>query len=263
MDIKNVTILNYSNQMISCSIYGRLGNSLFQICTTIAHALRNNYNYMLPTHTCNEDTWLGYYRNFRNLKTGEIPNYLELYKEPVHCYNPIPKRDNLLLDGYFQSYKYFEDKAAEIKKILEVPNEIQEGYIGIHVRRGDYLQYPDKHPTLPMNYYIDAVRLIKFTADKEFKLLFFSDDIGFCQKAFQWDDTSFVTSFSPMADIFNLASCEHIITANSSFSWWAAFLNSNPDKIIVCPDHKQWFGPGNAHLDTSDLIPENWNQIPY
>lgn len=238
--------------MITCSLYGRLGNQLFQISAAIAHALRNNVPYKIPVRTADPRIWPAYFSHFpRVLPSDKIRH---TYKEPEFTYQPIPFVDNTQLNGYFQSELYFKDFREEIIKAFRIPWKPRPGFVSIHVRRGDYLQFADKHPPVTEEYLCKAIA--KFPG---WKFLVFSDDMTWCREHFLGSQFEFAEKNNALNDLSLMAGCEHHIIANSSYSWWGAWLNRNPDKIVIAP--KVWFGPGNDHLNTKDLIPESWIKL--
>lgn len=249
--------------MISVKLYGRLGNNLAQISTCIATAMRNKTDYMIPDRSVNPKVWKVY---FPNLTPQRILAGHKIYKEPHFHYAPIPKDRNIQLDGYWQSYKYFDDYIPQITDKLGFKWQPVKGVVSIHVRRGDYALYPDKHPMLPVRYYDLAILHFATRGYSRFK--FFSDDIDWCKKNFEGtpeitpgNPVTFEFSFgqTPLQDLNEMSCCEHNIIANSSFSWWAALANRNPDKIVIAP--KVWFGSANSHLDTKDMLPDNWIKL--
>ncbi len=185
---------------------------------------------------------------------------------PDFTYTPIPEiiDTSLIFDGYWQSEKYFQDYASLIKSELK-PNTliseklnriVQSGMINvsIHIRRTDYVSQPDKHPLQPIEYYADAISSL----GKYDKLFVFSDDINWCKKNLSFAKMHFVDSLSDIESFWLMSMCTHNIIANSSFSWWAAWLNDNDNKTIIAP--KNWFGKAMPNK-TNDLIPETWLQI--
>ena len=136
-------------------------------------------------------------------------------------------------------------------RYLNTPNEI----CSIHVRRGDYLTKPNIHPTQTINYYMDAVKLMSPNT----LFLVFSDDIGWCKDNFKdFTNIVFIEGNSDYEDLLLMSLCDNNIICNSSFSWWAAWLNQNPNKKVVAP--KLWFGSGLNH-NTKDITPENWIEL--
>jgi hypothetical protein len=168
-----------------------------------------------------------------------------------------------LLSGYFQSEKYFINNknfiidlfkpTEEIKnKIIEVLPNIN-NYVSIHVRRGDYLIYPNHHPQQSDEYFKTSTELIG--RDKTF--LIFSDDINGIKNSFDYlPNKIFFNSGTDWLDMYTMSLCEHNIICNSTFSWWGAYLNTNKNKKVITT--KNWFGSANAHLNTSTLFPEEW-----
>lgn len=240
-----ITFSNLGNQ-------GRLGNQLYQIASVIALALKNKDTYIFPQ-------WQ--YEAFFNLKdcfSSEIKPTKKFLESGFH-YTEIPynisKNEILDLSGYFQSKKYFEHCEDEIKRLLTPKNIYETIYdvTSLHVRRGDYLTFSKEFNQLDMNYYNKAMSIIK---SKYY--LIFSDDIKWCKKNFIGDQFMFSEGKNPAEDLSLMISCENNIIANSSFSWWGAYLNKNKDKKIIYP--KTWFGPNLLH-DTKDLIPEGWIKI--
>lgn len=227
---------------------GRMANQLFQIATTISLALDNNDKYIFPY-------WV--YENDFNLYDCFSHNIMinKEYQEPFFHYQPIPYQENLDLIGFFQSEKYFENNKDVILGLLTPKNGLSKKYncTSIHVRRGDYLNLTKEYQQLTMTYYQTAMDMIK---SKQY--LICSDDIVWCKQNFIGNQFIFSENISPVADLIGMISCEHNIIANSSFSWWGAYLNKNPSKIVIAP--KKWFGPALPH-DVRDLIPETWIKI--
>jgi hypothetical protein len=176
-------------------------------------------------------------------------------------------RNGTLLIGYFQSEKYFEDIAADIRKDFrpadgELSRRVCDGVaalrkrgrplVSIHVRRGDYLSVSPDGALLVAPERIE--RAMGGFHDSDF--LMFSDDMAWCKSRFGRDDVSFSPFSSALEDLMAMTLCDHNIIANSSFSWWGAWLNSNPQKRVVAP--RNWFGRvGNAGED-ADIYPVSW-----
>ena len=230
--------------------YGRIGNIFFQISATIGAARKYNDNYRFP------------YLNFLeklNLPPlsigGPIPSKISTYKEPHFHYAPIPKLSNLMnLHGYFQSELYFKHCAEEIKNALTPKYKGKfEGYTGIHVRRTDYLTHIGCYNILRReNYYNRAMEIL--SSDK---YMIFSDDLEWCKSEFVGDQFHFSEERDPVKDLGNFISCSNHIIANSSFSWWGAWLSPYKDKKVIAP--RNWFGPKLAPThNTKDLLPPNW-----
>ena len=235
-----------------------LGNLMFTIATGEALSIRDGKQmYITKPNGYNE-----YSDNiFRNIKVAnEIPN--NIYREKSFTYSEIPVVD--AIDGYFQSEKYFCDYEDFIYNLFAPSDEIQE-YINnkyskilnnstsIHVRRGDYIKFQDKHPICSVDYYLSAIEEIG-----EYKFVVFSDDIDWCKSVFEGDAFTFIEGEKDWMDLYLMSQCKNNIIANSSFSWWAAWLNRNISKKIIAP--KTWFGQAINH-DTSDLIPNRWRKI--
>jgi len=258
--------------MITCNLKGRLGNQLFQIATAHALALDNGDRCIFPlgiegaTPNIYERT---FYANtvLRNIVYGYDFSWIKsIYREPGFHYSKIGYQDGLLLDGYFQSEKYFvhqRDRILELFSPSEYITERVERYtevinfgecVAVHVRRGDYVKLSDVHTNLAENspYYTDA--LSKFSNKKK---VFFSDDIQWCKQKFG-DQHTYVANENDVVELFLFSKMSSKIIANSSFSWWGAWLGSFDDEVIA---PKQWFGQNNSHLNTEDVIPQRWKRI--
>lgn len=251
--------------MVTVDLIGRLGNQMFQIATVMAHAKRQGVQYGIPLKSRNWRIWPTY---FHNLPLVQPPSrgFKDFYKEPEHYYIPIPPNlTDVRLEGYFQSEKYFSDFREEVLlafRMAEAQINHQPNSLAIHIRRGDYVQMPNRHPVISDDYLKAAIEHILNNVFID-KVFIFSDDpngaadmlkrIGLAMKV------TMMPTADPVTDLKLMAGCAHQIISNSSYSWWAAWVNPNPYKIIVAP--KVWFGPENAHLDTRDLIPETWVKI--
>ncbi len=156
----------------------------------------------------------------------------------------------LYLDGYWQNERYFKDIRDLILLDLKLKKDLSSlclklmqairanQSVGIHVRRGDYLSHPDIG-LLELSYYVRAVKYINNQIQTP-TFYIFSDDIDWCRTNLAFIENSvFVDQTENEIDDFQLMQeCDHNIIANSSFSWWAAWLNKNPNKIVIAP--KKW-----------------------
>ena len=255
--------------MITSNLVGGLGNYMFQIAATFSLALDNNDdviydiddNIRIHKHL---NTYLD--NIFRKIKftNKKIVNN-NLYEEPYFNYKKIEYKPNLKLNGYYQSEKYFLHNKEEVSNLFEIDKNtedllkkkygdfLEKENCSIHVRRGDYLRLPNHHPVCDIEYYTEAVK--KVGSEKFF--IIFSDDIEWCKKNLDFiQNKIFIQGNTDYQDLFLMSKCDNNIIANSSFSWWGAWLNPNDKKIVVAP--KKWFGTNNSHLNTSDLYCENW-----
>lgn len=162
---------------------------------------------------------------------------------------------NYILDGYWQSEKYFSSVVDELPNLFNWPDIKQLDFnnsCSIHIRRGDYLNTQHIHPIQSIQYYNKAIDII----GKYDNIYIFSDDIQWCKENLNFKNSIFMEGNSNLEDLRYMSLCSHNIIANSSFSWWGAYLNQNKDKKVICP--KLWFGDGT---NDSDLKPLRWIQI--
>ncbi len=237
--------------MITCKLYGRLGNNLFQMAATIAHALHNGTDFRIPMHLIYEYLPMGYFRGIPPLRKTDSIRYH--YREVGHDYHGIPFVDDMELDGYFQSEKYFLKYRPDIIRLFNFQYQ-PTPEVSIHVRRGDYLAFPESFPPVTLEYLHQAIE--RFPG-RDF--LFFSDDIPWCRKHFRGDRFGFAINPSDIQDLEQMSCCTDHIISNSSFSWWGAWLDRDPQKRVIAPGI--WFGPKAAHLSTKDIIPPSWIKI--
>lgn len=251
--------------MVTAHLTIGLGNNLFQIAAALAASVVDN-------DTCIFPTW-EYDKAFSvpaDMLVNDItsPNNVT-YHEPHFHYSPIPSAggNTLALDGYFQSEKYFSNIAERTRDLfspsLYVKTRLREyekmlsPLVSIHVRRGDYLNLQQFHPVQPLDYYILAIS--RFRSDQKFMI--FSDDIPWCKTAFgslpNPERFLYPALHTDYMDLHMMSMCHagHII-ANSSFSWWGAWLDSSLSPVYA---PRNWFGPSFSCNDTKDLIPDRWN----
>jgi hypothetical protein len=249
-----------NNTMISSfNIEGGLSNQLFQYAAGYAHAKKMSTEFFYPSKPPQATTALrlnGLHEIFKlsALKTG---THGPLYNEShfgFH-YNPIPEVSHLTLYGYFQSEKYFSEYKEDIRKEFTFRNitefKVPKKTVSIHVRRGDYLSKPEYHPTCTMEYYQKAMSLFP-----GHKFLVFSDDKEWCLDWFDFPNTQVSLSESAEEELQRMSLCDHHIIANSSFSWWGAWLNTNKNKRVVAP--KKWFGIVYNSYVVSDIYLPEW-----
>ena len=252
--------------MISCNLKGGLGNYMFQIAASVAYGLEHNKESVFSFKSAQQmhGNALSYKNNlFRKLKEGPLMGDA-IYYEPSFSYTKIPPcKKNLLLDGYFQSELYFMDYEEQIRNIFSEPHHVK-SYLdnkygkslggspcSVHVRRGDYITNP-RHPTQSVEYYSQCMEEIGGP------FLVFSDDIEWCRENFKVDQITFIDGEEDYMDLFLMGRCNSNIIANSSFSWWGAWLNPNREKTVIAP--ATWFEGGLEGCDTSTLLPKEWHR---
>lgn len=186
--------------------------------------------------------------------------------------NMILKKRNLYLNGYWQSEEYFKDIKNIIKEEFRFKNiydeknnviiqKIKKGNsVSLHVRRGDYLGNPRYENICTKTYYKNAIKYIK-EKEKNIELFVFSNDIEWVKNNIKFEDKVNYIDWNKGAnnfkDMYLMSKCKHNIIANSSFSWWGAWLNENNNKIIMCPEI--WFNDDS--LDINLFLPKEWTRI--
>lgn len=276
--------------MIYIELMGGLGNQLFQIFCGISYALENKTEFRIikikldkSSPHDNKSLRPTYFHNFlSNLSKFTCDNINVIrYNEPSFRYNKIPNINiDSKLNGYFQSPKYFESNYQDIINLIDLDkqkNEIKEKYkeyfnnkntTSLHFRIGDYKKVPHYHPILNSQYYINAIKNILEKDNTCDTVLYFNEEqdnyivenmINNIKKSYP--QLNFIQCSYEIEDweqLLLMSNCNHNIIANSTFSWWGAYLNNNTNKIVFYPN--VWFGPA-INNDTSDLFPENWNKI--
>lgn len=248
--------------IVTTQFVGRLGNQLWQLGATVNYALKHNMKALFPNKSLNEKLWPLHFKSLPRIDG----RFIKPWKQPDDGgYYEIPYYPRgVALHGFFQSYKYINHPGTldRMKKLIGYKDEEPKPGVAIHVRRGDYLKHKDGFPPLDLEYYERARLHYIFTMGVE-PVHLFSDDINWCREKFTGDNVVFHETSDPVSDLFEMSRFEHQIIANSSYSYWAAMLNPNPDKIVVCPHHEQYYGPANAHLKTVDLYPPEWKEVRF
>lgn len=235
--------------MISCHLWNGLGNQLFAMATTMAHAWRNNGLYAFPEQTLQPQLWQRRMKHLPTLPEGWMPSMV--YQELHRGYQELPYEEIMCLSGYFQSEKYFIDYRDRILKEFNFKWQPEPGVVAIHIRRGDYLSIPNLFVTVSEDYLLKA---IAHFPKKRFR--FYSDDITWCKDFCNKHgmEAEFSEGKNEVEDLESMSGCESQICSNSTYAWWAFFLNQNPDKVGVFPS--EWYGIDNQHLINTDLYPQ-------
>jgi hypothetical protein len=245
--------------------YG-LGNQLFQVASTLSYAKDHGFTAHFP---CLRDPWYGQYTKnvFRKLNIDPLDEQVFVYTEPSFYFSQIPvKGESMLIsNSYLQSPKYFEANRQHILDTLDLGAD-EEEYLkdkyesilsgescSLHIRRGDYLNAKEYHTCLwDTDYYKKS--LAEASSDT---VLVFSDDPEWAKHQFPQDKFVIVTE-EDYLELFLMSYCKNNIIANSTFSWWGAWLNKRKDKKVISPSN--WFGDA-ANISSKDLIPPTWTVL--
>ncbi len=252
---------------------GGLGNAMFKIAAVISLSIDNAIDYKLSKEFVRpgiDPDYSNYTTNvFRHINfVDTLPTNYATWTEPSFNFTEIPYEvgTDLLLDGYYQSYRYFENNKSKIVELFKPTEDIKQHiidqlpdintYNSLHIRRGDYLKYPNHHPQQSTEYYKQAVN--KLGLDKTY--LVFSDDLNGCVDLVDFiPNKLYIDTNADWLDMYIMSLCQDNIICNSSFSWWGAYLNTNPNKAVITPIN--WFGPAYDSLDTSDICPLDWTKL--
>jgi len=277
--------------MNTCYVMGGLGNQLFQIFAIMGYSIKNKMPAVFQYQKTHNDPRPVYWENillaFKKY-TIATPLYgAILYKEPRFEYDELPeisneiRRNGLMIHGYFQSYKYFENEFENIMDIMQynkfkirvrqkVPYLDFDDSISMHFRLGDYKNLPNHHPIMPLEYYEKSLQVIIDKKNKkDCKVYYFceNEDISTVNNKIKllkdkFPELVFEKIDSNLADweqMVIMSCCENHIIANSSFSWWGAYFNNKKHKIVCYPTI--WFGPAMSNHKIHDLFPPSWTKI--
>ena len=273
---------------------GGMGNQFFQIMATMAYAIRYNrvvvfpYSEMLdviknrPTYWNNLFKWIKdttVLNTNLGIKNDDLSRFLLYNYTSCILYKEIPlfPEKDILLCGYFQSYKYFEKEADEILKRMNIDihqgtvfNEFSELLTGhtvsMHFRLGDYVALQHYHPVMPAQYYENAIKHILSVRGTHLNILYFcepgdNETVNKSLDTLRHLNVTFIKAPDNIPDwkqMLLMSQCHDNIIANSTFSWWGAYLNRKKDAIRCYPN--LWFGPGILE-DVRDLFPDSWVKI--
>ena len=256
--------------------YGRLGNSMFQYSAVLGAARSTGH-----TPCCNITAipLLSHCFELGSVQDKQVSADL-IYNESGFSYDPsvknLPVDMNIDLCGYFQSEKYFDHVADEVKQNFTFKDHIMEvaqkkipdrdTCVSVHVRRGDYVTiYSDTHPAQSVEYYMNSLNQFPYH-----RPVFFSDDIDWCKETFSSikNDPLFIenedtlnlsaahnSDISGYIDMCAMTLCNAHIISNSSFSWWGAYLGGGK---TIAP--KTWFGP-RGPSDWQDIYAKEWSLL--
>jgi len=265
--------------MVTVYFAGGLGNQLFQVAAAYNLAKQNNdesiFNLNI-SHTPLQGSEIKKYKNniFKEFNHSDNIVFDNVFSQSGHGYEKIPYKKNIELQGFFQSEKFFiENKEEFVEKINIGLKSEKDRYdkvifwlknikkensnlpiVTLHVRRGDYLRFKNVHTLCSLEYYEDSLNLIKQKIG-DFTTIIISDDKDWCKENLKGIISPF---YDEIDDLILMSNSDHNIIANSSFSWWGAYLNKNINKIVIGP--KVWFGPGGPQ-DQDDTIPSTWIKL--
>jgi len=264
--------MSENKHCVSCKLYGGLGNQLFQIFATIAFSLRNKMEFCF-VYSLN----LGKRKTYwHNLLENISDHLVETFEPALQIDQGSPDFENapsqnIVLNGYFQSFLFFQDHFKTICQMIDIEKHreivkmrVYHNAISLHFRRGDYKDLPGCHPILDIDYYMNALDYI-LLMDEEINTAYYyceEEDIEDILKVVEKLEgrVKFIRHLeeSDWEEMLSMSCCKHNIIANSSFSWWGAYLNPNPNKIVCYPS--VWFGPLISEKP-DNMFPENWIKI--
>ena len=256
--------------------FGRLGNQMFQYASLVGIATKKGFDYGIPhknatvEKTVNVRTGpekLNLFEAFKNIKAKNVSDSdgQTVYYDRACKYEPGLVdiiEDGMDILGYFQSEKYFlhcekeirEQFAFDEKEHIVSWHHVNKGTydypVCVHVRRGDYVHYDGIHDFPGKDYYQEAM--------KEFpdgRFVFYSDDLDWCREEFPGHD--YMDQKNPYKALQSMSCCRGHIIANSSFSWWAAWLRGKNGKTVA---PSKWFGP-KGQQDWQDIYCDGWKVI--
>tara|TARA_B110000261_G_C13093131_1_gene360677 strand:- start:2213 stop:3142 length:930 start_codon:yes stop_codon:yes gene_type:complete len=270
---------------LNIKLKGRLGNQIYQIMTGLSYAINNNISF--------DNIYITNYKNINDSNIFQSISFL--FKQPTNTksftikdcndlgyYNlPFQKCDQIIMDGYFQSYLFFEKNFEKLKSILNIKllqNKVKDEFLHlineadatIHFRIGDYVKFKDSHPVLSINYYVNAINKLNTINPecKKIKIFYQPNDHEIIKQKLNILMNKFKNHEFTMIDnqiedwkqMLIMSLIKNNIIANSTFSWWSAYLNINNNNTVIYPSI--WFGPkifkNMTTKQKKDRFPEKW-----
>ncbi|MBI1327570.1 MAG: alpha-1,2-fucosyltransferase [Alphaproteobacteria bacterium] len=275
---------------VTIELHGGLGNQMFQYAAGYALAKHHGVGLTLDLRRFGEYKLRSYLLNrfpldtHTTLEGAEAPALVHkikrrlgflnketgaVYNEPHYHFNDnfFTLAPDVVLKGYFQSWKYFETVADDVRRqFTNVPAKdlpADRVKVSLHVRRGDYVTDKNAqkvHGVDLERYYKQAVETMQMLYGMDITFVLFSDDPAFIKEKFSHLQNIIVAEGDPEApeqDIALMSACDHHILANSTFSWWGAWLNPSKTKTVIAP--RQWFARAALIKDNAlDLYPAGW-----
>lgn len=256
-----------TDKLVTIDLQGGLGNQLFMLSTCLAYAWDHNrkpvfrYRTILPNETTRPTYWDTI---CKNIKTKRYDVHVDIeYKEPNFKYTTIPimSHNTVKLQGYFQSYQYFHHHREKLLSLLDLAIVPRPGTCSMHFRLDDYKKHPDIYPLMPVSYYVRALVMIYEHYDVQ-QVLWFADPKSTQEAAAMVSQISQLlphvklvhnTGMNDHEELLAMAGCEYHVIANSSFSWWGAYLAKS--KVVCYP--KLWL----HKEDTSTMCSPGWVRI--
>lgn len=276
------------------NLMGGLGNQLFQICAVISFALKYNTSFtfsnktqLCPMRHSYWDTMLFKLKPFLQSDMFIQHNVNLILNEANFSYDEYDLAQicdkNILFDGYFQSYKYFQDYFKSIYDLLKIDYfkfniiakynlcELLENntVVSLHFRIGDYKHIQHCHPVMPISYYSNSLQHLMNENDnlKPMKIIYFcennpddlqqiSQNVNELKQLFPSLEFIHYDGLEDWEEMILMSVCNYNIIANSTFSWWGAYLNTYSNKKVLYPC--KWFGHEYIQKDTTDLFPPEW-----
>ena len=256
---------------ITANLMGGLGNQLFEAAHALAQGWKHNRETVFLPHSWTPGQGRGaenYINNvFRNLKFVERVEDTTTVNEGPFEYSEVnPAEGDTAFHGYFQSTKNWFGYDDKIREMFQPPAELvqefmqkypqlyQPNTLSLHVRRSEYLQFPEIHPTISIEYIQEAIKVI----GEHSTVFVFSDDHDFVKENLHFPSVVFINEPEDYRELWLMGLCQNHIISNSTFSWWGVFLNKKLNKKIVAPS--RWFGPRGP--EAKDIYESYWNIIP-
>jgi hypothetical protein len=260
-----------------------IGNHFFQIANGYAFAKKTGRKLILPRHNLHPEyehysklyVYNDWYASWLQYVEDIPPGQLAIYKEPSYSFREIndAQYNTIMLDGYFQSSKYFASCKDEIRNLFRPTEEIKqtclnkwghlmsggENLVLVHARRTDYLKPQNIaiHNPLPPSYYHNAFKeIMKYIPNAFFVLV--SDDPSY------WDTVKIpghhtcINEPNSAITLYFMTHFKNYIIANSSFAWWGAFLSKHTNPLVLTPE--KWFGPAGVQ-DYQDIYEPEWIKV--
>lgn len=265
--------------MIKLKLSGGLGNQLFQIAAANHIAYMLNKKFTIDLSFYNRDIENNTSRNFVISKIFNLPiKYVEfsllerliiklkftnflaftiLNDNNYRYFKSLNEKNIFLMQGYFQNHLFFKDSIEILKKSINLKRNTLKNSVSIHIRRGDYL-LPDNQnyfAKCSLDYYKNSIlKLSKLINLDNHSFYIFSDDIDWCKRNIKLNyKTIFRDSYDEVEDFLFMSNCENNIISNSTFSWWAAYLNDYKYKRVIAP--KEWY---KHKTTTNNFYPKSW-----